>query len=296
MAEGAAQRRQSLIAHSKLDVAKQMGKTSPQADAMRANPAFKAFEGVENPQDVQRVVGGILQRPDAVTRMGQLRAHLAGTPAEEGLKRAVLDHILEKTLSSAEAGTTGEKMLQPGGFQKFIAKNGAALKAAGFSDEQLGVFNTVAGDLERQQRFNATKVRAGSDTAQNQYKSLKKIAEAGHHGSGWLAPLWAGKEIYEQLPSPSMGWPLSGEPLPYMALRSFSSTSATRASPSRKTSTTRRLCIRIRRLRCSVGVPPRLSARSSRAARCMAASRQSATRPCVSRICQSFSVSLRLGR
>jgi hypothetical protein len=198
LAEGAAQRRQALIAHSKRDVAKEMGK--PDSAALRANPAFKGFEGVESPHDVQRVVGGILQRPDAVTRMGQLREHLAGTPAEEGLKRAVLDHVLEKTLSTAEAGTTGEKMLQPGGFQKFVANNRAVLKAAGLSDEQLATLDRVSGDLQRQQRFNATKVRAGSDTAQNQFASLKKIAESAHHGSGWLAPLLALKEAYEYVP------------------------------------------------------------------------------------------------
>lgn len=200
LAEGAAQRRRALIEHSKLDVAKQMGKEASQAAAMRANPAFKAFEGVENPRDVQKIVGGIMQRPDAVTRLGQLRQHVAGTPAEEGLKRAVLDHVLEKTLSTAEAGTTGEKMLQPGGFQKFIANNRPALKAAGLSDEQLGTLEKISGDLQRQQRFNATKVRAGSDTAQNQFKSLKKIAEGAGHNAGWLAPLLAAKEAYEMIP------------------------------------------------------------------------------------------------
>jgi hypothetical protein len=200
LAEGAAQRRRALIEHSKLDIAKQMGKESPQAQAMRSNPAFKGFEGVDNPRDVQKVVGGVLQRPDAVTRLGQLRQHVAGTPAEEGLKRAVLDHILEKTLSTAEAGTTGEKMLQPGGFQKTIANNRVALKAAGFSEEQLATLDKISGDLQRQQRFNATKVRAGSDTAQNQFASLKKIAEGAGHNAGWLAPLLAFKEIYERLP------------------------------------------------------------------------------------------------
>ena len=177
-----------------------MGKTSPQAASDAQQSGVQGLRRGREPHDVQDIVGGILQRPDAVTRLGQLRNYLAGTPAAEGLKRAVLDHILEKTLGASEAGTTGERMLLPGGFQKFIANNRPALKAAGLSDEQLGVLDRVAGDIQRQQRFNATKVRAGSDTAQNQYKSLKKIAESAHHGSGWLAPLLAGKEIYERLP------------------------------------------------------------------------------------------------
>jgi hypothetical protein len=200
LAEGAAARREALIAHSKLDVAKEMGKQAPEAAAMRSNPAFKAFEGIDNPQDVQRVVGGIVSRPDAGTRLGELRQYLAGTPAADGLKRAVLDHVLEKTLSTAEAGTTGEKMLQPGNFQKFIAKNREALKAAGLSDEQLSVLDKISGDLQRQQRFNATKVRTGSDTAQNISKRLEEIAKGAHHAAGWWGPALAAKEIYERLP------------------------------------------------------------------------------------------------
>jgi hypothetical protein len=200
LAEGAAARREALIAHSKLDIAKEMGKQAPEAEAIRSNPALKAFEGVDNPRDVQSKVGGIMSRPDAVTRLGELRKHLAGTPAADGLKRAALDHVLEKTLSTAEAGTTGEKMLQPGNFQKFVAKNRAALKAAGLSDQQLGVLDKISGDLERQQRFNATKVRTGSDTGQNISKTLKQIAKGVHEGSGLLPMVLAGKEIYERLP------------------------------------------------------------------------------------------------
>jgi hypothetical protein len=200
LAEGAAARREALIAHSKLDVAKQMGKESPEAQAMRKNPAFKGFEGADNPVHVQRAVAGLFQRPDGVTRMGELARFLAGSSAAEGLKRAALDHVLEKTLSGAEAGTTGELMLKPATFQKAVAKDKAMLKAAGFDDAQLQTLDKVAADIQRQARFNANKVRAGSNTGQNLAKVIKKAGESAHHGSGWLAPLIAIKEAREMLP------------------------------------------------------------------------------------------------
>lgn len=207
LAEGAAARRTALIDHNKRDVAKEMGASASAAD--RADPAFKGIIGKESAKDVQAAVGGILQRPDAVTTITRLAKAVSGNAnAEDGLKRAVLDHVLEKTMSTAEAGTERENMLKPGAFQTFVANNKAALKAAGLSDEQVGAFEKVAADLQRQQRFNATKTRAGSDTAQNWFK-LKGEAEA-HHNAGWLAPILAVKEAYEMTPEFLHNWAGAG--------------------------------------------------------------------------------------
>ena len=197
LAEGAAARRTSLIEHNKRDVAKEMGASASAAD--RADPAFRGIIGKESAKDVQDAVGGILQRPDAVTTITRLAKAVSGNPnAQDGLKRAVLDHVLERTLSQAEAGTERENMLKPGAFQAFVANNKAALKAAGLSPAQLDAFDKVAADLQRQQRFNATKTKAGSDTAQNWFK-LQEKGEA-HHNAGWLAPIMAFKEAYEMVP------------------------------------------------------------------------------------------------
>ena len=197
LAEGAAARRASLIEHNKRDVAKEIGE-SPSA-AMRADPAFKRLATAQSGEDVQAAVGGILEGANAVTTMRKLAAAVSGSPtAIDGLKRAVLDHVLKRTLSSHEAGTELENMLKPGAFQAFVANNTAALKAAGFSPEQVNAFERIAADVQRQQRFNATKTRAGSDTAQNWFKLAKK-AEA-HHNAGWLAPILAVKEAYEMTP------------------------------------------------------------------------------------------------
>ena len=55
LAEGAAARRETLTAHGKLQVGKefdkQLAQGSPEAKAMRADPAFKGLEGATSPDD-----------------------------------------------------------------------------------------------------------------------------------------------------------------------------------------------------------------------------------------------------
>ena len=198
LAEGAAARREALIAHSKLDVAKAMGK-SPAA-AMRADPAFKGLEGSTSPRDVQKTIGGVFERKDAVATMSRLAQAVSGNPvAAEGLKRAVLDHVIEKVTSTTEAGTTGVQALKPGMTQSYLTKNRAVLKAAGFSDEQLANFDTIAADIQRQQRFAATKYPGQSNTAQDIFRHMKENAEAAHNNFGIWGNLFAINEGAEAL-------------------------------------------------------------------------------------------------
>jgi hypothetical protein len=193
LAEGAAQRREALIANSKLDVAREMGKQAPEAAAMRADPAFKGLEGATSPRDVQKTIGGMFERKDAVATMSRLAHAVSGNPvAADGLKRAVLDHVIEKVTSTAEAGTTGVNALKPGMTQSYLTKNRAVLKAAGFDDAQLANFDKIVADIQRQQRFGATKYPGQSNTAQDIFKHMHAASESGHLGP--LGKLFAIKE------------------------------------------------------------------------------------------------------
>jgi hypothetical protein len=205
LAEGAASRREALIAHSKLDVAKEMGKQAPEAVAMRADPAIKSLEGLTNPRDVQKTIGGLFERKDAVDTISRLARTVSGNPvAAEGLKRAVLDHVIEKVTSMTEAGTTGVKALKPGMTQAYIRNNRAALKAAGLSDQQLGALDSIGADIERQQRFYATKAAGQSNTPQDLFKHLKEAAESPHN-MGLLGKIIGVREAIEA--SHKMGIP-----------------------------------------------------------------------------------------
>jgi hypothetical protein len=216
LAETAAQRRAALVAHSKIDIAKQVGK-SP-AEAMRRDPIFKGFEGKTTSQEVQDAVGNLFSQP---TRLGQLRTYLLSQPggqhAAEGLKRAALDHMLERVSTQTQVGTQGVKALKPGTTQKFIAQNKAAFQAAGFTPQQIQMMDRVADDIERQQTLYSTTIPRGSATAQKQAKALKEIASHGAHGgASLLSTVLAGKEIYEQIPEAFhgvAGWMAAGAAL-----------------------------------------------------------------------------------
>ena len=200
LAEGAASRREALIAHSKLQVGKefekQLAQGSPTAKAMRADPAFKGLEGADNPKSVQGIVGNLVGRKDGIEAMQRLANEVKGdTVAADGLKRAVLDEMIEKVMGMTEAGTTGVDALKPGRAQAFIRAKREVMKAAGFSDEQLNALAGIAADIKRQQRFYATKAAGQSNTPQDLLKHLKETIEG--HREGPLTNLIAIKEGIE---------------------------------------------------------------------------------------------------
>ena len=207
LTDTATQRRAAMIAHSKIDVAKQIGK-SP-ADAMRRDPMLKGFEGKTTPEEVQGEVGKLFSQP---TRLGQLRQYLLSQPgganAAEGLKRAALDHMLEKVSTQTRVGVSGVKSLTPGITQKFIAQNKTALAAAGFTPQKLQMTDRVDDDIARQQSLYSTTIQRGSATAQKQAAALKKISKHAHEEGGWLAPLVGAGEIYEHIPESLHGYAL----------------------------------------------------------------------------------------
>ena len=199
LTDTAEQRRAAMIAHQKIDVAKQLGK-SP-ADAMRSDPMLKDFIGKTHPEEVEAAVGKLFAQP---TRLGQLRQYLLSQPgganAAEGLKRAALDHMLKTVSTQTEVGIKGVKALMPGATQKFIANNKAALRAAGFDQQQIQMMDRVAHDIERSQSLTSTTIPSGSSTASKTVKALKAIGEGAHHGGGLLAPLAILSEAREFIP------------------------------------------------------------------------------------------------
>jgi hypothetical protein len=196
LADDAANRRAAMIAHQKLDAGK----------AMRNDPAFKGFEGQTSPHDIQNLVGGLFSRKDAVRQMTRLQTFLASQPggaaAVEGLKRAALDHMLDRVTTQMKAGVgSNVKTLSPGLTQKLVADYKPVMAAAGFTPQQLRVMDQVADDIERQQTLYTTTIPRGSPTAQKTAKALAKIAEHGTHGGlGVAGTIIAAHEIYHSLP------------------------------------------------------------------------------------------------
>ena len=124
------------------------------------------FLNLSNPQDVTRTVGGIFEAQDGVQRMSRLAAAVKNNPdGQQGLRKAVADYILSKAKGTTESGTSGTENLNAGTFQKLIRNNGKTLKAAGFSDEEVGLMHAIGADMQRSQRtLSATRLAGQSNT------------------------------------------------------------------------------------------------------------------------------------
>jgi len=134
--------------------------------------------GVSSPEDVTKTVSGIFGTKTAVRDMTALAKRIAGNPdAQEGLRKSVADTILAKAKGTTENGASGVENLNASTFQKFIRDNVSTIKAAGFTDKEVGLMQAIGQDMQRGQRtLNATRLAGQSNTAQDIIKAI----EAGH--------------------------------------------------------------------------------------------------------------------
>lgn len=136
--------------------------------------------GLSDPADVTRTIGRIFARQDAIKEMSGLRRAITGNrDAEEGLRKAVVDHILDRFVSNTEAATSGLGTVKSDQFQTFVAQNKGALNAAGFTNADLDLMDNVAADLQRANRsIAAVKLPGGSNTTQDILASKANDAPA----------------------------------------------------------------------------------------------------------------------
>lgn len=162
-------------------LAKSLGDVQSATDAM-ANAAAQrkaaldnAQKGIlgqlmhlESPESVTNTVGGLFSRKDAVEQFTNLRAKIGNNAdAQQGLKKSIAEYITHKFVGNSEAGTSGVGTMKSDSFQTFIKRNGAALRAAGFSDDQIATWKAIAADLQRSNRSASSVKLPGSNTAQD---------------------------------------------------------------------------------------------------------------------------------
>ena len=146
------------------------------------------FLGVEHPDDVTRVVGGLLDSKNSVAQMTALAKRLADNPdAVQGLRKAVADIITKRAMSTVESGASGTNKINAATLQKMIRDKRATIKAAGYSDKEIGLMQAVADDLQRSQRtMESSRLAGTSGSSQDLVKFMKdakKAKEAPHAGS-----------------------------------------------------------------------------------------------------------------
>lgn len=154
--------------------------------------------GASDPQEVTRIIGSIFNRSDASAQMLRLRSVVgSNAAARAGLRKAVVDYLLDRFVSNAEAATSGLGTIKSDQFQTFVSRNVGALRAAGFTDEEVGRLQRIAADLRQSNRsLGAVRIPGQSNTAQDVLAAkagdglsdtiLKVLVTAAATGGGFL--------------------------------------------------------------------------------------------------------------
>lgn len=135
-------------------------------DAQRG--AIGRLIGVEDPQDVSRIVGGLFGRQDSVQQLGQLRRAIGNDQeALQGLRRATADFLSSRLMTNTEAATSGQTLISADQMQTFVRQNKAALRTV-FSGDEVTTLEAVAADLQRANRsLTAVRIPGQSNTVQD---------------------------------------------------------------------------------------------------------------------------------
>jgi hypothetical protein len=128
----------------------------------------------EGKANVLDKLGTVFASSDSAKQMGLLAEEAAkvegGTTA---LRKAVTEMIQRDYSTTAEVATSGEKGLSRAGLDKFMKENTETLEKV-LSPEQVGKLRAIIEDQLRANRsITASKLKGGSDTAQNQIATAK---------------------------------------------------------------------------------------------------------------------------
>jgi hypothetical protein len=127
------------------------------------------------------MIGSIFGRQDAVALMRRVATEVRGNPeAEEGLKKAVIDHIANNFFGDKAEGPLTLNTIKGEAFKRFVSKNMGPL-AQVFKPQEIAGIRAVADDLARSDQSLHTKLPGQSNTAQDQARETQE-----HSGLGVL--------------------------------------------------------------------------------------------------------------
>lgn len=138
------------------------------------------LKGVNAEGDILNTMRGVLNAKDGAAKMQMIASEAAKVPgASDALKKAVTEVIKRDFSSTTEAGVSGQMELRRAGLKSFMDTKTDALKAAGLSDQQIGLLRAVTEDgLQANRTVSAIKSKGGSDTLANQAMAAK-LAQSG---------------------------------------------------------------------------------------------------------------------
>ena len=121
--------------------------------------------GATSPDAVTKTVGSILEGPRGSDDMRALvNATRSNPDAAAGLKQAVIDHIVQKYMSNAEAGLTETNKLSANAFQTFLRKSEPALSQV-LAPAEIGRLTAISRDMDESARaMSLTRMPGESNT------------------------------------------------------------------------------------------------------------------------------------
>lgn len=130
---------------------------------------------------------------------------------KDALKTAIRMVVERDFVSAAKEAATEIGSIRPETFKKFVTNNAETLRAAGFTDEQMGLFNRLVKDLNDAARSSAARIKGQSNTAQDVASLLKT-------GNASLARVLFDKALHASLEvkGGALGW-FAGGPLGSLA-------------------------------------------------------------------------------
>jgi hypothetical protein len=159
-------RRFADVAQAEGAVAEAAARQQQQVAAAQRGAAARLMRA--DPEDVPNIVGRIMGADSSVTQVRQLAERIGqDAEAQQGMRRAIVEHIQRQLVGNTEAAATGQGMIRADAFQTFMRRNQPVLRLF-FDEPELRSLNAVALDLQQAARSqNAVRLPGGSNTAQD---------------------------------------------------------------------------------------------------------------------------------
>jgi hypothetical protein len=141
--------------------------------------------GLDDPDGVTKTIGRMVSAPNGVQQLSELVARAGGDQDSlQGIRKAVADSVVKAASGATEMGVSGENKVNGATYLKYIRDNRPALKAAGFSEDEVQNMEKIGGAIQQSQRtMQATRLPGGSNTAQDILKPMQEAAPKEHEST-----------------------------------------------------------------------------------------------------------------
>jgi hypothetical protein len=167
-----------------------------QTDQFQKSEAAKLLK-LTSPTEVENHVGAVLSaRANGPTRMRDLVDQASKDPATlEGLRKAGIDWMARNFATTAQAGTSSEKLLSSAAFRKFVRDNDATLSRL-YPETTVNMFRAIADDLQRANlSVTATAIKGSPGTTKDALPFMRRSMEEAKKHTSFLSAAMTGSLI-----------------------------------------------------------------------------------------------------